>query len=270
MLLINVCRKLGSGCLSFKLILVSAASVLYTDNSFSADYFNLDSVENRGSIKDNIDLFALNYSGGQIEGVYLTSVYLNGDFVAEEDIVFKLKDQRLLPELTKKVLVLWGVNPNATPEFMPLKDEEALDNLVVYLPQSNINYDFTKQRLDISVPQQYMKKVARRSVNPEEWDDGINAAFINYAFSGSQSWRNSGNYSSHYLGLRSGVNWGAWRLRNFSTWSQSGSNKGWKGISTYLQRDLKSIKSQIVIGDSHTASEVFDSFAFRGVQGFVE
>jgi len=40
----------------------------------------------------------------------------------------------------------------------------------------------------------------------------------------------------------------------------------WNSISTYLQRDIKWLKSHLMIGESYSASEVLDSFAFLSVQ----
>jgi outer membrane usher protein len=40
----------------------------------------------------------------------------------------------------------------------------------------------------------------------------------------------------------------------------------WHSQSTWLQRDVKSVKSLLRIGDTFTSGEVFDSVQFRGVQ----
>jgi outer membrane usher protein len=40
----------------------------------------------------------------------------------------------------------------------------------------------------------------------------------------------------------------------------------WNSQSTWLQRDLKSLKSLLRMGDTFTSGDVFDSVQFRGVQ----
>jgi outer membrane usher protein len=40
----------------------------------------------------------------------------------------------------------------------------------------------------------------------------------------------------------------------------------WHSQSTWLQRDLKSLKSLLRMGDTFTSGDVFDSVQFRGVQ----
>ncbi|MCS5881567.1 fimbria/pilus outer membrane usher protein [Klebsiella variicola subsp. variicola] len=40
----------------------------------------------------------------------------------------------------------------------------------------------------------------------------------------------------------------------------------WDTQSTWLQRDVRSLKSLLRIGDTYTTGDVFDSIPFRGVQ----
>ncbi|PPS59339.1 hypothetical protein CRX72_22350 [Pantoea sp. BRM17] len=62
---------------------------------------------------------------------------------------------------------------------------------------------------------------------------------------------------NNYLNLRSGVNLGAWRLRNYSSWSDNGRSRQWNSINTYLQHDVKSLNAQFVAGDSYSPAGVF-------------
>ncbi|MEL5367316.1 fimbria/pilus outer membrane usher protein, partial [Serratia nevei] len=70
---------------------------------------------------------------------------------------------------------------------------------------------------------------------------------------------------NQYLNLRSGANFGAWRLRNYSTYSSQNSTK-WKSINSYAERGLRDSKSTLIVGDSSTSGDVFDSFQFRGLK----
>lgn len=94
---------------------------------------------------------------------------------------------------------------------------------------------------------------------------------LNYNFTGSDSTdRHSGTHHNYFLGLNSGLNLGAWRLRDYSTWSYSNSGhhsrSDWQHINTWLERAIIPLRSELVIGDSITPSDVFDSLSFRGVQ----
>ncbi|MDI5578104.1 fimbria/pilus outer membrane usher protein, partial [Salmonella enterica subsp. enterica serovar Anatum] len=74
------------------------------------------------------------------------------------------------------------------------------------------------------------------------------------------------NSDSYYLNLRSGMNLGAWRLRNYSTWTRNDGNNTWDNIGTSLSRAIVPLKSQLTLGDTSTAGDIFDSVQMRGVQ----
>ncbi len=40
----------------------------------------------------------------------------------------------------------------------------------------------------------------------------------------------------------------------------------WNTISSYLQRDIKALKSQLLLGESATSGSIFSSYTFTGVQ----
>ncbi|MGX8894849.1 fimbria/pilus outer membrane usher protein, partial [Enterobacter cloacae] len=40
----------------------------------------------------------------------------------------------------------------------------------------------------------------------------------------------------------------------------------WKHLNTYIERGINKLYSRLIIGDSYTQSEVFDSINFRGFQ----
>ncbi|EBZ8940736.1 fimbrial biogenesis outer membrane usher protein [Salmonella enterica subsp. enterica serovar Napoli] len=70
--------------------------------------------------------------------------------------------------------------------------------------------------------------------------------------------------------MRNGINLGAWRLRNYSTLSATGSDTEYHSISSYVQRDIAALRSQIMVGDTWTASDVFDSAQIRGVRLYTD
>ncbi|MBE4916883.1 fimbria/pilus outer membrane usher protein, partial [Enterobacter cloacae complex sp. P4RS] len=58
--------------------------------------------------------------------------------------------------------------------------------------------------------------------------------------------------------------------RNYSSCNYAQPNKGettqnWESINTWLQRDLKNIQGKLIIGQSYTPSDIFDSVRFTGV-----
>ena len=143
-------------------------------------------------------------------------------------------------------------------------------NLAQAIPQASSVFLFNQLRLNLSIPQAALRLNARDYVSPDKWDSGIPALLVNYNFSGANSQvRDSErqNNNNYYLNLRSGINWGAWRLRNYSIWNHyTGGASSWRSINTYLQRDIVALQSRLTLGDSTTPSDVFDSVQFRGGQ----
>ncbi|WP_414004156.1 fimbria/pilus outer membrane usher protein [Pseudomonas sp. S1Bt23] len=139
-----------------------------------------------------------------------------------------------------------------------------------YVPGASVKFDMAQQKLYIVVAQYYLQFAASRTyVDPEAWDSGVTAALLNYN-SNLFSSRNAGaSYTSGYAGLNMGLNLGAWRLRHNGTanWSSLTGSQYQRGY-TYAQSDLAEWSSQLLLGESATNGELFDSVSFRGVQLF--
>ena len=242
-------------------------SVLYSNTSIAEEYFDPTLIEG-GQSSAHVDLSLFDKAGNQPKGTYLSSIYLNQSYVDNQKIHYDYTDEKkLFPVLTKEQYVQFGVLANATPEFMNLPNDQVIKDIGKFIPDAFVKYNFEQSRLTISVPQKYSQRTIQGYVPESQWDDGITALFTNYNYSGATT-KTDGQSSQNtsYLNLRSGFNWGAWRLRNYSTYSESKNTSKWQNVNTYLERDIKSLKGQLVIGDSYTPSDMFDSFSFRGIQ----
>ncbi|ENZ7484586.1 fimbrial biogenesis usher protein [Klebsiella aerogenes] len=240
----------------------------------------------------------------QAPGTYRVDVYLNNQYVTTRNVVFnptktaetkRSDDESTDPAvalsgekdtaeksrvtgdgtglsacITGKNLENMGVNLKAFPELTKQNADECVD-LPDSITGASTSLDFERLRLDISIPQAALSNTARGYIPPEQWDQGIPALLLSYNFSGSHD---SGDISgdNYFLSLNSGINLGAWRLRDTSNWSYtSGSNddaatRDWQHVATYVERTIISLKGELTAGDSNTSSDVFDSLSFRGVQ----
>ncbi|EHF0159507.1 fimbria/pilus outer membrane usher protein, partial [Escherichia coli] len=64
-----------------------------------------------------------------------------------------------------------------------------------------------------------------------------------------------------------GINLGAWRLRASGNYNwMTNVHSDYDFQNRYLQRDLASLRSQLVIGESYTTGETFDSVSIRGIR----
>ncbi|MGR2705480.1 fimbrial assembly protein [Pseudomonas sp. IB20] len=236
--------------------------------AWADDYFNPSALELSDPSQPAADLIKFSRTGGQLPGRYRVDIYLNERPMETRDISFVSQGDTLQPELTVQKLRDMGVKIDAFPALKALDAAAIINDLGRYIPSASSQLKFSEQRLDISIPQAALNIEARESVDPSTWDEGLPAAIFNYSYSGSNThYKTSSKTNSEYLNLQSGVNLGAWRLRNYSVFSDSGQGgSSWSSINTYVQRDIQRIKGQLTLGQSFTPSNVFDSFQFRGVQ----
>lgn len=222
------------------------------------------------------DLSRFETGSQQPPGAYRVDIWRNAEFIATEDMHFNAatpdddaveaaKSGSLTPCLDVNWLKRLGVNMQAYPALTQFKPGECIP-LSEAIPGAETHYDFARLQLKISLPQASLHNSARGYIPPEQWDEGIPAALLNYTFSG-----NRGTYDdSYYLNVQSGLNYGPWRLRNNSAWRYTTGtgfqDNRWENIGTSLQRILVPLKSELVMGDSNSGSDVFDSLGFRGAR----
>lgn len=261
---------------AISLLLVLSPGVALADSyynpAFLTDFHSSDNVADLSRFEKN----------QQAPGSYRVDVYLNEEYLATRDVLFNAAEPTaghagttpdgtgLVACLTVKTLENMGVSIKAFPELEKASPDTCVD-LPKAIPDASSSLDFERLRLNISIPQAALSNTARGYIPPDQWDDGIPAALLNYNFTGSH---NSGDIDgdNYFLSLNSGLNLGAWRLRDTSNWNYSSGSNGqpstndWEHISTYVERAIIPLKGELTLGDSNTTADVFDSLSFRGVQ----
>ncbi|WP_338882265.1 fimbria/pilus outer membrane usher protein [Xenorhabdus sp. TH1] len=260
--------KLSLHCLYCKVPLCALLTIslwMYNNKTYAEEYFNINALEIHSGFED-IDLSIFTQDDQQPPGRYWVDIYLNREKVDTGNVDFIILNNKLSPKIKIQQLKDIGVNIDSFPVLLTLPEETELSDLGQYIPSASTSFDFKHQRLDISIPQAALKNQARDYVLPHLWDQGLTSLLVNYSYSGSMTWQDeqAGSTKNHFLNLRTGINWDAWRLRNYSTYSSQ--NRKWQNINIYLQRDIHALKSQLIFGDSYTPSLIFDSVQFRGMQ----
>ncbi|WP_024643938.1 fimbria/pilus outer membrane usher protein [Pseudomonas syringae] len=204
-------------------------------------------------------------SNSVLPGTYRVDIYVNRTLSGRRDITFSKNPLSGLiePCLSLDMLKGFGLDPNRLPA--DTGPGEACFDLPARVEFARVDYQPAALRLSISIPQAVMVHGNRGYVAPELWDQGETAGFINYTFNGSKR-RNKGvEIDQYYVGLRNGLNIGAWRLRNESSLVQ-GNDQPWRYRSnrTFAQRDITLLKSQLTVGETFTDAQVFDSVRFKG------
>ena len=204
-------------------------------------------------------------------GTYRMDIYLNDGFMTTRDVTFSAGENGhgLMPCLTRGQLASMGLN-TAVIKGMEALEPDACVPFTEMIKDATVRLDVGQQRLYLTIPQAYMGNQARGYISPELWDNGITAGLLNYNFTGNNVQNRVGGSSQYaYLNLQSGLNVGAWRLRDNSTWSYSSgstSENKWQHVNTWLERDITPFRSRLTLGDSYTNGDVFDGINFRGAQ----
>ncbi|EFJ4768616.1 fimbrial biogenesis outer membrane usher protein [Escherichia coli] len=224
---------------------------------------------------DNIDIHQFNRSNTLPAGTYKVDVMINGMLFERQEVKFAQDnpDAELHPcyVAIKNVLATYGIKVDAIKSLANVDDKTCV-NPVPLIDGATWLLDASKLALNITIPQIYLNNAVNGYISPSRWDQGINAMMMNYDFSASHTIRS--NYDddddSYYLNLRNGINLGAWRFRNYSTLNSYDGNVDYHSVSNYIQRDIMALRSQIMIGDTWTASDVFDSTQVRGVRLYTD
>lgn len=203
-----------------------------------------------------------------LPGTYRVDIYVNRALSGRRDIVFanNALSGRIEPCLTLQMLQAFGLDLDRLGAEQTPQNPHACFDLPANIEFAKVDYQPNALRLNISVPQASMQRSARGYVPPELWDEGEPVGFANYSFNAVRRSNQRESTEQYYVGLRNGLNLGAWRLRNESSLVYSdGQSYRFSSNRTYLQRDLGALRSQLTLGETFTDSQVFDSVRFRGV-----
>ncbi|KWE47697.1 fimbrial protein [Burkholderia ubonensis] len=214
------------------------------------------------------------YARGNVAtpGEYSVDVYVGSDWIGRHNVSFKAAPGTpdAQPCFDEKMLKRIGVDFRKLPADLvaQLAADGECRRIGQVIAEASADFDFSEQKLTLSIPQASLNRQARGYVSPDQWDSGVPVAMLGYNFNlyGSKH-RGGSTQTQGYLGLNGGVNIGNWHFRHDGSysWSSQGSGR-YQNVSTYAQRDVPSLSSQLVIGETYTSGELFDSTQFRGVR----
>ena len=263
-------RKNGRSML---IALGCAALSFFVHQVLADDYFNPALLDVDNPEQGKTDLSIYESGPGQAPGKYQVDVYVNNNKVANKEINFRLQKSAdgpdtLQPCLSLETLKSFGVQS----EIFRENAEDHFVDLSV-LPSASATFRISRQQLLLSIPQAAIVEIPHGYIPADEMDEGINAFLLNYSLSvGDNQGRGDGSSDqrSDYVNLRPGFNLGAWRLRNYSTWSKTSNDnetqRDFSSVYTYAQRDILALDSELTVGESSTPADIFDSLSFTGVQ----
>ncbi len=204
-------------------------------------------------------------------GTYDVDVSLNQRRAKRSAVVFTANASGdVKPIITYGLLKSIGVDVKRLEREGKLESDLADDaqvNLDTLVDGASSDFDVGLLTLNVSVPQAYVPGQSRGYVDPSSWSEGATAAYTNYQANFSHDTSSGYRNDYYYLGLRSGLNIGAWRLRNESSLTGNrGAPSRFSTNRTYVERDLQPIKGRLAMGEVYSSGEIFDSVRFLGVQ----
>lgn len=206
-------------------------------------------------------------------GNYSMDVILNGQWIGKEEIKFITipNNKYAVPCYNGSFFSQLNLNAkqlNKQEGYLDrLEKEGYCGDLKTMVPGTLVNFDTGEQKVMVSIPQLLLNNKPRGFVDPSRWEDGLTALMVNYNANIYQAKLSNSNNTYSYLGLRNGINFGGWQLRNSGAfnWNSGGKNT-YRNTATYLGHDIPALQSQLVIGDAFTSGTLFDGIRFRGIR----
>ncbi len=212
-----------------------------------------------------VDIKRFDTANVLIPGRYPMDIVVNGVRLGRQPVDIKANEVggRVQPCVDAQVLGWLGVEPRT---LAPAPRYPACTPLEHWLPLASDAVDPSTLLWSVSIPQVYLKRAARGAVDPVYWDDGIDAALLNYTFSASSRLTGRGE-DRRYLGIASGVNIGAWRLRHqgAQAWNSRSGLQRYQNTATSLQRGLAPWQAQLTLGDSFGGGRLLEGVRLRGI-----
>ncbi|RQR67024.1 fimbrial biogenesis outer membrane usher protein [Burkholderia sp. Bp9126] len=205
-------------------------------------------------------------------GTYNVDLIVGQNWIGRYDIAFKAASgtPEAQPCFDEATLRRIGIDFTKLPAetVAAVTVEGACRRIGQIVPEASASFDFSEQRLTLSIPQASLMRTARGYVSPDQWDSGVPVAMLGYNANVYRSKsKGAAADTQAYVGINGGVNVGNWHFRHNGSysWSQRGGNR-YQNVNTYVQRDLPSLASQLTLGEATTTGDIFDSSQFRGVR----
>lgn len=221
-----------------------------------------------------IDIDRFKYGNPVLAGEYNVDLYVNENWFGKRRILFKAteNDKNAFTCFSREQLIEYGTKLNALTESAT--GNAGCKRIEEWIDGSFYEFDTSRLRLDISIPQTAMQTYAQGYVDPSIWDRGINAGFISYnasAYKSFDRYQGKQENTNAFMSLNTGLNLATWQLRHNGQWQWRDkdnirdSESSYDSISTYAQRAFPEYRGVLTLGDSFTSGEIFDSYGYRGV-----
>src|SRR3990167_3501206 len=234
---------------------------------FNTEFLNIDE-------ENDISLGQFIHAQYTVPGNYLLDIVVNQRYFGTLSIEFKPEDnpQESYACLDGALVAKFGLKPALLKNLPRLSSGQCVDLRAI--DNATIKYLKNLGRLSISLPQASFEYDDPNYIPPAAWSDGINGALLDYRLIANdrQSTAASGDSRSLQSYGTGGVNIHAWRVRadyqaqqSYGDQNRGFNDKAFRLNRLYAYRALPAIRSKLSVGEDYLNSDVFDTFALRGV-----
>lgn len=194
-------------------------------------------------------------------GKYLVELSVNNQFIDSREVRFDHLDAQRTAVLCVDTALLNQLD--LTPEFRKSLSEKPCRTIKELNPDAYYDFDLSKLKLDISIPQALRVQRPEGYINPALFSQGVNSSFIGYAF----NYNRDEDRESKYLGLNGGLNIGGWYFRHAGAFESENSGLGrYYSDQNVLYRDITRLKSRLSLGQFNTTTYRLDNLPIVGMQ----
>ena len=258
-------------------VLIGLLFSLFLRSAFSQETVEFDPIFLRGNGQRGLDVSRFNRDNPVPAGEYESDIFVNNTWKGRASLRFVEHGSSgaSMLCLTDRLLRILDLEPDAVNTGKMGDGRTACVMATHAVPNATFKYRYDELRLDVSIPQAYLRLRPRGYISPDSWQSGVSSAFLNYDYDYYQSTATGfeKRHRSHFLSLHGGVNLGNWHYRHHGTmnWgsaTRNGDPRGsrYQSYSNYLQRDIPALRSQFMAGDFTSSGSLFETMSLRGIQ----
>ncbi|WP_455813491.1 fimbria/pilus outer membrane usher protein [Pseudomonas graminis] len=217
---------------------------------------------------EKIDVSQFSHRHALAPGYYDVGVVLNEKHVGNTRLLVQKNHDESVVCTTRSLINLIPLKAGEieSKKMAELDDAGRCLKLDYWVPSARGYIDVSTLQMIVSVPQALLMQRAKNEVDPAQWDGGVNALILGYDTNYYQSKQEGNAYRSFYNGDNIGLNlWGfMFRHRGSMNW-QNNSGSHYQSLRNYIEHGIGALRSRIIVGDTDTSGNLFDSFSLRGV-----
>lgn len=214
-----------------------------------------------------IDLSYFEQEDSTPPGKYRVDIVVNQQRLNTFEVVFIPLKGKVVPCFPANALKQTPVDKTKLPERWEAAECIQLAELI---PGAIVNYSYDDETLYVTIPQAYLVDRPEGFIDPDRWEEGINALSINYSFNASNTrYRKDAGQSNQYSlygSLASTLRLGHWRFHTYDVWRGGSQNReGFQHQLGYAERAIVPLLSELSVGEINTPGEIFENTSLQGV-----